>query len=146
MRQVAKQIKMWYSVFNMIQRIFFILFGICAPIAASAATSKLLGGDTGEALDKTGLGKTDTVDVVVFLVNTVLGIVALMAVIMLIVGGFRYMSSRGNPQEVDKAKNVIKASIFGLIIIMVSWSITVYVIGKIQTATKGDASSESSTG
>ncbi|MBI2410529.1 MAG: hypothetical protein HYV32_01350 [Candidatus Kerfeldbacteria bacterium] len=129
----------------MMQRIFFILVGICAPIAASAATSKLLSGDTGKALDSTGLGKTDPVKATAFIINTVLGIIALLAVALLIYGGFRYMSSRGNPQEVDKAKNVLKATIAGLVLVMVAWSITTYVIGKIQKATNGESTSSTPT-
>lgn len=70
------------------------------------------------------LGEIDTVmDVLIVLTRFVLGITALIAVIMVIYGGFVLMLSRGNSQEVQKGKDVIFWAILGMAAAILSYSI-----------------------
>lgn len=43
--------------------------------------------------------------------------------VMLVYGGFKYLTSRGNPQATEAARNTLFFAIVGLIVIMAGWLI-----------------------
>lgn len=53
---------------------------------------------------------------VVNLLNIVFGILAGIAFISVVYGGFKYVLSQGEPDKIGKAKNIIMYSIIGLIV------------------------------
>jgi len=53
-------------------------------------------------------------------VNWLLGLVSVIALIVLIIGGFRYLTSGGNEKAMESAKNIITWAVVGLIIILCS--------------------------
>lgn len=53
------------------------------------------------------------------------------AVILIIYAGFMYVTSAGDAGKVTKAKNIIAASIIGIIIIILAYAITAFVAGRI---------------
>lgn len=60
-----------------------------------------------------------------------------LAVLLIAIGGLRYVISRGDQTAMDEAKKNITWAIIGLIVIALSWAITVNIIGlinSIQTA------------
>ena len=60
--------------------------------------------------------------------NTVLYIVGIVAVIMLIVGGIKYIVSGGDSKKVTDAKNTILYAIIGLIVCFLAFAIVNFVI------------------
>jgi len=66
-------------------------------------------------------------------INTVYFIAGLMAVIVIILAGFRYVTSAGDSGAVAKAKNQILWGIVGLIVVFLAFVITDFVIGRIQS-------------
>ena len=60
--------------------------------------------------------------------NTVLYIVGIIAVIMLIIGGIRYVVSGGDSKKVTDAKNTVLYAIIGLVICFFSYAIVNFVI------------------
>lgn len=63
-------------------------------------------------------------------INTMLFILGAIAVIMIIVGGVRYVTSNGNASDVKAAKDTIMYSIVGLVVAILSYSIVNFVIGR----------------
>ena len=61
--------------------------------------------------------------------NVMLFLVGAVSVIMVVVGGFRYVISGGNTTNVGAAKNTILYAIVGLIISMLAYAIINFVIG-----------------
>ncbi len=57
-------------------------------------------------------------------------IVGIVAVIMIIIGGFRYITSSGNPDKVSGAKNTLIYAIVGLIIVALAQFIVRFVLSK----------------
>jgi len=55
----------------------------------------------------------------------ILPLVGTLFLIMLIIGGILYITSRGNPQQLEKAKKTLTAAIFGLLIVTLSYTIIV---------------------
>lgn len=60
--------------------------------------------------------------------NTILYIVGVVAVIMLIIGGIKYLISGGDSKKVTDAKNTVLYAIIGLIIALLSFAIVNFVI------------------
>lgn len=60
--------------------------------------------------------------------NTILYIVGVVAVIMLIIGGIRYVISGGDAKKVTDAKNTVLYAIIGLVIAVFAYAIVNFVI------------------
>lgn len=73
--------------------------------------------------------------------NTILYIVGIIAVIMLIVGGIKYVVSGGDAKKVTDAKNTVLYAIIGLVITLLSFAIVNFVISALPS---GDDSEETS--
>lgn len=76
-----------------------------------------------------GLGTADLKDTVVNIINWVLGLLGIVAVIMILWGGFTWLTAAGNEEKVEKAREVISAAVIGLVIILLAWAIVNYVLG-----------------
>lgn len=64
------------------------------------------------------------------IVNIFSVIVGIVAVIMIIIGGFRYITSGGDSGNVTGAKNTILYAIVGLIVVALAQFIVKFVLGK----------------
>ena len=60
--------------------------------------------------------------------NTVLYVVGIIAVIMLIIGGIKYVVSGGDSKKVTDAKNTVLYAIIGLVIAFLAFAIVNFVI------------------
>lgn len=76
-----------------------------------------------------GLSTTDLVSTVTRIIQWVLGLLGLVAVIMIIIGGFRWMTAGGNEEKVEAAKKILTAAIIGLIIVLLAWAIVIFATG-----------------
>jgi len=65
--------------------------------------------------------------IVVNIINGLLSVLGLLFVVLIIWGGFRWMTSQGNSQQVDEAKAVIKNATIGLVIVMTSYIIVIFI-------------------
>ncbi|MBQ3263959.1 hypothetical protein IJH06_02515 [Candidatus Saccharibacteria bacterium] len=52
--------------------------------------------------------------------NVVLGFIGIIAVVMLVIGGIRYMVSGGDSKKITDAKNTVLYAIIGLVICLLS--------------------------
>lgn len=83
-----------------------------------------------QGAESTGQKDTRPVsDIIKTIINTMLFIIGVMAVIMIIWGGIRYVLSAGNSAALTSAKNTIVYSIIGLIIAILAFVIVDFVIG-----------------
>lgn len=57
------------------------------------------------------------------IVGVALEFAGIVLFIMLIVGGFNYITSGGNPQQAEAAKKTITFAIFGIILLVISFLI-----------------------
>ena len=64
-------------------------------------------------------------------INIISIVVAVAAVIMIIIGGFRYITSNGDPGSVSGAKNTILYAIVGLVIVALAQIIVRFVVGQL---------------
>ena len=66
--------------------------------------------------------------------NTILYIVGIIAVVMLIVGGIKYVLSGGDAKKVTDAKNTILYAIIGLVICFLAFAIVNFVISALPSS------------
>lgn len=85
-----------------------------------------------------GLGTSDLREVAINVIKWLLGILGLVAVSFLIYGGFLWLTAAGNEERIEKAKRVIVNAVIGLVIVLVSWAIVLYVAKFVTGATGGD--------
>jgi hypothetical protein len=78
-------------------------------------------------------GLQGTIKTVINVLSVVVGIVA---VVMIIVGGFRYITSGGKQESVSAAKNTILYAVIGLVIVALAQVIVRFVLTRTTTATQ----------
>lgn len=90
-----------------------------------------------EYLDPLGLPVAEAVDPRVMLVDLVryaLTFVAIIAVAIIIFGGFRLMVSMGNEENITKARGTIISGVIGLILVLSSFAIINLIINTTSNA------------
>lgn len=100
---------------------------ILAQTEAQRANEKLTG---------LGLGNTELIPTIGNIITILLGLVGVVAVIMLIIGGFKYTVSGGNDKSVEAAKNQIMYAVIGIVITLLAAGIVQFVLSQINSAIK----------
>lgn len=70
-------------------------------------------------------------EIVALVINIFSWIVGVVAVIMIIYGGFQYITAAGNESKVSGAKNTILYALIGLVIVALSQIIVKFVLGSV---------------
>lgn len=104
-------------------------------IFALALSPALAQPETTEGLDivqqETGYSTQDLVTTVGKIVKLVLGFLGLIALILFIVGGFKWMTSGGNEESIAEAKKLMSAAVVGLFIIIIAYAATTFIVNKL---------------
>lgn len=98
------------------------------PLAAHAISIENVGATL-------GLGSADLKQAVINIISWILGLLGLIAVVMILYGGFIWMTAAGNEDKVDTAKQIISAAAIGLVIILIAWAIVTFVINTTKNVT-----------
>lgn len=111
--------------------IVFVFALAVAPLAsAQFQTPDATRGNTGLPND------TRVSDFIIKIINIALTVAGLVAVLFLIIGGFRYITSAGNEETAEQAKKIITNAIIGIVVIILSFVI-VRVISNALTTNNG---------
>ena len=76
------------------------------------------------------LGPNDPVQIITQIITIVLAFLGLIAVIIILLGGFKWMTAGGNEDKVGEAKKMMTQGLIGLIIILAAYGIASFVIEK----------------
>lgn len=74
-------------------------------------------------------------EILAAIIGTALGFVGIIFLCLIIYSGFRWMTSGGKEEVILKAKDTLKNSIIGLIIVLSAYAITRFVIGALVETT-----------
>ena len=75
-----------------------------------------------------GIASAEKADVVVVqVIKTLLLVSGSLAILFIILGGFRYITARGNPEPLKKARASIVNAVIGLVVIVMSYVIVLVV-------------------
>lgn len=58
-------------------------------------------------------------------------VTGIVAVVVIIVAGFFYVTSQGKPANITRAKDAILYSVIGLVVVMIAFAITHFVVGSV---------------
>jgi len=70
----------------------------------------------------------DPRDVAVNIVRYLMTFLGIIAVVIILLGGFKWMTAAGNEDKVAEAKKLLAAGVIGLIIILAAFAIVTFVI------------------
>jgi len=95
-----------------------------------------------------GLSEASDFDPRVMIVNVVrfiLGFLGIIAVVMIMYGGWLWMTASGQPERIEKAKRTLIAAVIGLIIILAAFAIVTFVINFTDQAITGGGCEDGTT-
>ena len=110
------------------------MIGLCVAMSADTSAMTLREGAEAAKCDECPENLFGDEGVFKQITNIVLYIVGVVAVIMLIIGGIKYVVSGGDAKKVTDAKNTVLYAIIGLVIAFLAFAIVNFVITSLPSA------------
>lgn len=82
-----------------------------------------------------GLGTTDIRTTIAQIIRVAMGLLGIIAVVIILIGGFKWMTAGGNEDQVGEAKKWIFSGVIGLAIILSAYALTSFIITQLVQAT-----------
>lgn len=124
--------------------VFMALFAFL-PVVLAADSAGMIDAKAGlkssasEVYDTTGeYTETDKVTIntiVGKIITTALSLLGVIFLVLMIYGGFLWMTARGDEGQVTKAKDLMQAAIIGLVVVISAYAISYFVISTLSTGT-----------
>jgi len=83
----------------------------------------------------TTLGNADLKTTIAQTIRVIIGFLGIIAVVIILIGGFKWMTAGGNEDKVGEAKKLLVAGLIGLVIILMAYAIAAFVLNQLVTAT-----------
>lgn len=118
------------------------VFALSVSPAAAQTNGNLVWGNDYNATNftnDTGLGQRDPRAIVAQVIRIILGFLGIVAVIIILLGGFKWMTAGGNEEKAGEARKLIISGVIGLVIILAAFGIAQFVINSLMTATNTGA-------
>lgn len=90
-----------------------------------------------EAFRALGLGNRDPRVITAAIIQIALGFLGVIAVVLILYGGWLWMSAAGDDSKIEKARTLITNAVIGLLIILSAFAITTFVLRALMRATGG---------
>lgn len=120
MKPTAKLLKNFLIVTGLMTLALLLVNSLGADIAMAQA---IVDEDQPAIIRALSGGQTGIRGIILTIINFFLGFLGLLAVIMVIYGGFLYVSSAGNEENVNKAKKILLYAVLGIVVIIVSFAL-----------------------
>jgi hypothetical protein len=128
----------------MIFSAFVLIFSPVTNVMADIQPDDYWGGQTQRQYVDTNSGLAggsearDPRLVVVDIIKLILGFLGIIATVIILFAGFKWMTSGGNEENVTSAKKMLIAGLIGLVIILCSYAIASFVVSNLVTAIAGN--------
>ncbi len=110
----------------------FMIMPMLATGAGAATADELLWGDKKDEIQSaSGLGEKDPREIIASVIKVILGFLGIIAVIIIIMGGFKWMTAGGSDDKTKEARDMIVAGVIGLLIILAAFGIASFVINRV---------------
>lgn len=109
---------------------FYLLVAALTPSIAKAQDIGLSYGK-----DQVILSDRDPRATLIGAINVSLSLLAIICVSLIVYGGYLWMTSAGNTDQVDKARKTIIYASIGMLVVLSAWAITTFVLDNLWTAT-----------
>lgn len=106
-------------------------FAVVAP-ASDAGAINVFGGCSGNGGTEvcSARSRDGVNDIVQTVIDLLFWVIAIIAVVMIIVGGIKYVVSNGDASKITSAKNTVLYSVVGLVVALLAYAIVGFVIGR----------------
>ena len=107
---------------------------LAAACSAPAVLADNFGADTAKGTEMIGVTGTASDTIATFvgqLVGTLLSFLGIVFMLLILIGGFQWMTSQGAPAKVTAAQKLITNSIIGLLIVISAYAITTFIADSI---------------
>ncbi len=98
---------------------------VATDMTNALTNSSLPGGDENTALTMVGN-----------VIGVFLSLLGIIFMILIIYGGFKWMTARGAEEEVTAAKTIIRNAVIGLIIVMAAYAISFFITSQLEKTIK----------
>ena len=115
--------------------VVFTLAIILAPFTVALGEATPIKFEMDSIATSTGLGGGDVRNTVSSIINVALGLLGIVAVVIILWGGFRWMTAGGNEEKVGEARKIIFSGVIGLAIILSAFAIATFVLKQLADAT-----------
>lgn len=88
-----------------------------------------------DVADNAGLGTISGTEAIGRIIKIALGFLGLIALVIVMISGFKWMTSNGNEEKIKSAKKMLLNGVIGMIIILFSYVIVNFIIKKAQEGT-----------
>ncbi len=103
--------------------------------AQALEPGQLFGGTTPDDFaSAAGVNNANLPDVIANIIRIILGFLGIVAVVIVLFGGFKWMTAGGNDDKVTEAKQLIIQGIIGMVIIFSAFAIASFVVNSISSA------------
>jgi len=136
-----------FAIFSFI----FLIVGLAAAFPAAEAraqnsdpgfVSDVLGGRAliPEACkgDANGCGIKEFIILLINIFQLMLGVIGSLALFFFVYGGFMWILSRGNPQMIQKGKDIITGAVIGVTVVMGSWFLINFILALLTGTSFGE--------
>ncbi len=111
-----------------------------APVASAGflrASSSIM--EQTDALNaNAGFDSSNNIEnVISTVIGVILGLLGIVFLVLLVLGGYQWMTAGGNEDQVTKAQARIKTAVIGLVIVLAAYAITAFVFNNLPFATGG---------
>ena len=105
--------------------IFFVAIGLFVVFSSVFAQSFGIN-EVGNGLNNS-LATSDPRATAGRIINIILGLLGVIAVGIIMWGGFVWLTSNGEEEKINNAKNILRNGVIGLVIILASWGIASFI-------------------
>jgi len=116
---------------------FAMLAFLTIPMVTMAQTIDLGIEEIETGFGDNGLSNADPRETVAKLINVAMLFLGLIAVVLILLAGFKWMTAGGNEDKVGEAKKLMGAGVIGLVIILSAWGIATFILKELVGATGG---------
>lgn len=121
---------------------FYAIMALCAAVLFIAApdiadAQTIISGELAEKVtEKTDLSnETSPVQTASIIIGALLNALGLISVGIILFAGFKWMTAQGNQSQVEDAQKTLRYAVIGLVIILGSYGIALFVFDQIESAT-----------
>ena len=111
------------------------LFALVAMPAIALAQTAQPNLGLNEFGSQTQLGTKQLTATIASIINVAMGLLGMVVVVLILAGGFLWMTAGGSEEKISKAKGLIFGGVIGLAIILSAYAIAQFVVSSLLRAT-----------
>lgn len=133
-----KNIQKFYLLFNVGCLLLALVIPVFANEKAPASPSfQNAMGEVNTAAKGAGVSQAEPESYVATIVNVGLSLVGIIFLILMVYGGYLWMTAKGDEQIATRAKDTITMAVIGLAVVIIAYAVSKFVIDKLIGAATG---------